>query len=215
LAGVLDLPAAEGQHPGEGVGRLGAGDGIGGVELEALAVRIRVVEAQPEEARDDLAPEPLRRRQPGTERLVLDLRRHVGQAELGGEQGVEALDADSRGGRGDGGDAEPRRQRLEGVVELAAGQRPLAVEPLVFEDVHEARLGDGVLVGSVPAAEASDRGVGGRGEREGAHGEHRGEEAHLVRASARSEPGLRTSGPAYTVDGWQSPIRSSRISPLP
>jgi hypothetical protein len=130
-----------------------------------------MVLVQAEIAGDDLGPEGRRRLQARAPRLALDRGGDVGGAELVDQQAVERRHRHTAGRRGDRHDAELSGQRRERLAQLVAAQRPLAVEGLVVEVVHDVGLADGTLLAEVPPARRG--GADGRRREQGRRGGER------------------------------------------
>ncbi len=130
-----------------------------------------MVEPQAEQPGDRLGAEARRRTESRGGRARLDRGGDVGEAERADDERVEAHDADAAVAGVDARGAEALGQRAEGVAQLRACHRALAVEPSVLEHVHQPRPGHGVLVGAVPAPETGQRrpgrGAEQRGEQQG------------------------------------------------
>jgi hypothetical protein len=128
------------------------------------------------------------------DRLGLDRLGDVGETQLRDDQPVEPGDADPARRHRHGRHREPAGERMQRSLQLAAGDRALAMELAVVERRHHAGVHDRALVVAIPGAGARGR-RGGRGEQE--HGDRCGEEgphASGVGNASRSLE-LRTTDP--------------------
>src|SRR5207302_6728943 len=96
LLGALDVPFAEVEDPGRGVGRLGVRGGLRRRQFQ-LVERSGMIRPQADETRDSLRAEARRRRQTVALRALLEELGGLAETEGGYESRVERGDRDSRG----------------------------------------------------------------------------------------------------------------------